>query len=513
MAHRTTNILSRGREIESLSKEIAELNKKIKMIAEEKEKYESSVSQTLMDYSVLERELQECDIVYATEKQKLQSVEETVAKLESKLQKLREELGGVDRNKEECKTSKLTAEGNIANLDEEITKLQNAVDEFFNENKDNQKYIDDLNFDITNLKISVSSFDESELSINEFIERIESEINTSNLSMQNKEAIKIQFSTDNGLLENGNLELLQKIEQIKEELKNSGSKIEDLKSSRIEKNKELEKAEEDILMQIDLMQNLKEQVVKTDVKKSKISFDIEQIINKMWEEYELTPNNASEFERPKNVAAASKEVNSLRNQIKGLGSINIDAIEEYKQTRERYDFLCEQRLDLENTGTKLKKLIFDMTSTMKEKFETQFKLINKNFKEVFSDLFGGGKAELKITDMNNVLESGIEIEAQPPGKKLQNMMLLSGGEKALTAIALLFAILKLNPAPFCVLDEIEAALDDINVYRFADYLKRFTSEIQFLVITHRKRYYGGVGHGLWCYYGGKRNFKINFNET
>ena len=206
----------------------------------------------------------------------------------------------------------------------------------------------------------------------------------------------------------------------------------------------------------------------------------------MWEEYEITPNNATEYKKPENVAQVQKKVNSLRNEIKGLGSINIDSIEEYKQTKERYDFLCEQRLDLENTSSKLKKVITDMTIIMKEQFETQFKIINKNFSEVFTELFGGGKAELILTDKENILECGIEIQVQPPGKKLQNMMLLSGGEKAFTAIALLFAILKINPAPFCVLDEIEAALDDVNVYRFAEYLKKFTSSIQFLVITHRK---------------------------
>ena len=136
--------------------------------------------------------------------------------------------------------------------------------------------------------------------------------------------------------------------------------------------------------------------------------------------------------------------------------------------------------------TKLRNVINEMTGTMKKQFKEKFKEINKNFNEVFIELFGGGKAELVLEDENNILESGIDIKAQPTGKKLQNMMLLSGGEKALTAIALLFAILKINPAPFCILDEIEAALDDVNVYRFAEYLKKFSMTTQFLVITHRK---------------------------
>ena len=146
----------------------------------------------------------------------------------------------------------------------------------------------------------------------------------------------------------------------------------------------------------------------------------------------------------------------------------------------------EQRLDLENTVGKLRKVIQEMTETMKVQFKEKFAIINKNFNEVFVELFGGGKAELILEDEANILECGIEIRVQPTGKKLQNMMLLSGGEKAFTAIALLFAILKINPAPFCILDEIEAALDDVNVYRFAEYLKKFSKDTQFLVITHRK---------------------------
>ena len=206
----------------------------------------------------------------------------------------------------------------------------------------------------------------------------------------------------------------------------------------------------------------------------------------MWEEYELTPNNAGNYPMPENVQLTQRNVNNLRTDIRELGSVNVDSIEEYNNTKQRYDFMCEQRLDLEDGITKLKKVISDMTNTMKEQFAKQFKVINANFGEVFKELFGGGKAELILTDEENILECGIDINVQPPGKKLQNMTLLSGGEKAFTAIALLFAILKINPSPFCVLDEIEAALDDVNVYRYAEYLKKYTQHTQFLVITHRK---------------------------
>ena len=169
-----------------------------------------------------------------------------------------------------------------------------------------------------------------------------------------------------------------------------------------------------------------------------------------------------------------------------MGSVNVNAIDEYRTLKDRYDFIQTQKEDLEESEKSLNKIIDDMTKLMKIQFAEQFELINKNFAEVFAELFGGGKAILKLADETNILECGIDIEVQPPGKKLQNLMLLSGGERALTAIALLFAILKLNPSPFCVLDEIEAALDDVNVHRYAEYLKNFSEKTQFLIITHRK---------------------------
>ena len=211
-----------------------------------------------------------------------------------------------------------------------------------------------------------------------------------------------------------------------------------------------------------------------------------QIINKMWEEYELTPNNVGEVEKIENPNNVQKQVTILRSEIRDLGSVDMDSIARYKEAKERYDFLSEQRLDLENSMDKLKKVIQDMIDTMQKQFKEQFKIINRNFNEVFKELFGGGTAELVLENEEKVLEGGIEIKVQPPGKTIPNLESLSGGERAFIAIALLFAILKINPSPFCALDEIEAALDDVNVARFAEYLKTLCGKTQFLVITHRK---------------------------
>lgn len=483
---KTVNILGRSREIEDLEKELKKLEKQIADKTAEKEEYASSIGDSIEETAKLEKELQEIEIIYATEKQKMVAVEENITRLENRLAKLKEEVTQTEKQKEENRLLKEQKETEIQTLTQQIEELNKVIEEFALNNKDNQKYIDDLNFDITNLKISVTSFDESESSIEEMVERISQDIKNNEQSIENKNQNILAINEENTKLEQTITEYNAQIEQIKQEVTNSGTKVEELKQERIAKNEKLVNTENEIQSQFSTLESLKEQVIKLDVKKTKLEQDLQQVVESLWNEYELTPNSTEEYQKPNNVATAQKQVNSLRNKIKDLGSINIDSIEEYKKTKERYDFMSEQRLDLENTASKLRKIIGDMTTTMQNQFKEKFELINKNFNEVFTELFNGGKAELILENEENILECGIDIRVQPPGKKLQNMMLLSGGEKAFTAIALLFAILKINPAPFCILDEIEAALDDVNVYRFAEYLKKFCKQTQFLVITHRK---------------------------
>ena len=486
VAKKTVNILGRGKEIEKLEKEIKDLKQKIEKLENDNQNYEESIEGILELSANLEKQLQEIDITYATEKQKVISINENIEKLEKRLNRLKEEQANLEKQKEEAVSTKGDLQVEINKIVEQNEELAKIITEFAELNKDDQKYIDDLNFDITNLKISVSSFDESEASIQEIQERINQELENAHTSIENKNVQIEQIKKDNEDLEKSIQETHQKIEEVKESVNSSSSKIEELKQERAQKSEKLSKQEDEITVKFKVIEDLKGQLVKLDVKKTKIEEDINGIINKMWEEYELTPNNAEQYQKPENVALTQRRVNSLRTEIRELGSVNVDSIEEYKNLKDRYDFMSEQRLDLENTMSKLRKVISDMTQIMKEQFKEKFKVINKNFGEVFAELFGGGKAELTLEDEENILECGIEITVQPPGKKLQNMMLLSGGEKAFTAIALLFAILKINPAPFCVLDEIEAALDDVNVFRYADYLKKFTDHTQFLVITHRK---------------------------
>jgi len=486
VANRTVSILGRGKEIKSLEQELKNILKSIEKYEKEKEEYEQSISEVLNQFETKQKELQDAEIIYATEKQKIENFDLEIAKLEAKLAKLREDVENIKIEREQNSKNQEELSTKITLIEEENTGLNKVIEEFTNTNKDNQKYIDDLNFDITNLKISVSSFDESETSINEIMDRINLEVENNIKNINQKKEQREKLTKDNSELENKIEEVKQNIVTLEQEILNSSGKVDSLKEERIQKNEKLNSVEKEIEEQNLKLEDIKSQIAKLDLKKAKIELELEQIINKMWEEYEVTPNSVTEVEKIQKPHEVQKQVNSIRSEIRELGSINIDAIKEYEQTKQRYDFLCEQRLDLENSSSKLRKVISEMTDIMKSQFAEQFKIINKNFGEVFSQLFGGGKAEVKLVDEENILECGIDIEVQPPGKKLQNMMLLSGGEKAFTAIALLFAILKINPAPFCVLDEIEAALDDVNVYRFAEYLKKFVKDTQFLVITHRK---------------------------
>ena len=483
---KTVSLLGRGKEIKALEKELKDIKTNIEEIQKEEEDYKLEISEVLEKFESEQKKLQEIEIIYATENQKQENIKLEILKQEAKLEKLKEDLAELEKEKEDCAQKQKTTQEEMEKIEAENSSLNIIIEEFTNTNKDNQKYIDDLNFDITNLKISVSSFDESETSIDEMVERINNDITNNNTSIENKKKLKNEIIQLNKELEEKIISVNAQISELEKEVSSSSEEVESLKKERTAKNEKMVSLEKEIEEQLTKIEDIKNQISKIDVKNSKIELELNQVVNKMWEEYELTPNNTGDIKKVDNPTEVQRKVNDLRSQIKDLGSVNIDSINEYKELKERYDFMSEQRLDLEEASNKLKKVINEMTNTMKEQFATQFKVINKNFGEVFKELFGGGKAELILADENNILECGIDIAVQPPGKKLQNMMLLSGGEKAFTAIALLFAILKINPAPFCVLDEIEAALDDVNVYRFAEYLKKFVSTTQFLVITHRK---------------------------
>ena len=229
------------------------------------------------------------------------------------------------------------------------------------------------------------------------------------------------------------------------------------------------------------------ELARLDERRAALQRTYDDIVSKLWEEYELTKREAEDvavtIDDPQK---AQRRLSELKKKIKALGSVNVSAIEEYKEVSERYTFLSAQIGDVEKSKSELLHLITDLTKQMREIFIEKFNEINENFSHTFVELFGGGRASLSLSDPENILSTGIDISVEPPGKIVSHIELLSGGEKALVAIALYFAIMKVSPAPFCVMDEIEAALDDVNVYRFAAYLRRMNDNTQFICITHRR---------------------------
>lgn len=243
----------------------------------------------------------------------------------------------------------------------------------------------------------------------------------------------------------------------------------------------------DLKSKNDVKEHYSREITRLSERKLSVQKDYDSVISEMWEQYQMTRSDALEIAKPiEDMLIAVKDLNELKSKIRSLGTVNVAAIEEYKEVSIRYNFMAEQLDDVLISKRELEKLISELTDNMRKQFSMKFDLINDNFKSIFVELFEGGKAELILSNPDDVLESGIEINVAPPGKVIKNLSLLSGGEQAFVAIAIYFAILKIKPAPFCILDEIEAALDDVNVSKYARYLRNFTSTTQFILVTHRR---------------------------
>ncbi len=272
----------------------------------------------------------------------------------------------------------------------------------------------------------------------------------------------------------------EKIELIRDEIQSISKSRLELESCRTKADKESQELNQEIV-------ELERSKARTEQKKLAAEMEERQILDKLWENYELSHSAAEALRQPvENLQKANKDIAELRRKINALGSPNIGAIDEYERVNTRYEFLSGQRDDVDKAKGELLDIIKDLTGQMEELFVERFREIDQSFRQTFLELFGGGKAALKLEDESNVLQCGIEIKVQPPGKALSTISLLSGGEMAFVAIALYFAILKVRPTPFCVMDEIEAALDEANVTRYAEYMRRMSDKTQFLVITHRR---------------------------
>ncbi len=490
--NKTQSLLGRSSKISKYKEKLVNLEKALidfeKTFEVDRVRYEEIAE----NQKVLIERLNLVNIECGVLEEKLVHTSDKIAKtyeLRGNKEKEKEEL--FQQNEEKHNQKQLILEA-VISINMEINNRREIIEEFARFNKEKQEQIDFLNEDITNLKISLSSFDESSMAIDEMLEKIKEDIENFKQANQKKQDTILSLNEELSHKDENNAKDIDLIVTLELKLEESKIYTEKLKQDKKENMENSQKFEENYIEAIKAVEKLKEQASKVESKKVSLEAQIDNFKSRMWDDYELTISSSKEEDKHSSLDSDISKtkldsmLNKTKGEIKELGEVSVSSIEEFKEATERFEFISKQKTDLEETKAKLQNIIDNTTSIMKVQFVKQFNEINKNFSKVFVELFGGGKAELKLSDSKNVLESGIEIEVQPPGKKLQNMMLLSGGERALTAIALLFSILKIKSPPFCILDEIEAALDDINVVRFAKYIQKYSKDTQFIVITHRK---------------------------
>lgn len=484
---RTGGILSRHREISEIKEELDTLKKEEIAVDATISEVISMLEEVTEEVNSEEERIRNNELVKIREESHLAQVVENIRRADAKIEMLKEEKNQLKRQEEETndEMKKYLEEQNA--IEKDMAETKEIIAKHQEKHKESQTERDNLLQDITDFKISVNSIIESLQTVKESVERIASEREELLRSIERRNREKHKNDEEIKSLREKNEGLLRLIKKYGEEKAGKTFEID----RTVEERKVIEEELADTLNSIkDINKNillLQEEYNRIEVRRAKSEADMEGIQNRLWDEYELTYTNALQYKKDiDNIALAQKSINEYRNQIRELGAVNVASIDEYVKTKERFEFMSIQRDDMEQAREKLNRVIQEITTQMKQQFMAQFRLINANFSTVFRELFEGGRAELILVDEQNVLESGIEIEVQPPGKKLQNMMLLSGGERAFTAIALLFSILKLSPTPFCILDEIEAALDDANVSRFAQYLRKFADTTQFVIVTHRK---------------------------
>ncbi len=482
------NLLARRREMEELETHIEEIKRTVAEI-EQMQKQKRECRNELRERTEQEKnQLQ--DLLAAQSETKL-----NFRQVQEKKRQLTEDFAHFARELSEIDHQMSALEENIKKLTKQYDdnvlsskKQEERVEECQTLLKEKQGQEEHANETITILKTELSALEQNNTNTLENIKRVrlESERLAAEREkfIQNADGFAISRKEKEEEIARKGEENLQR----KERIMQLAEQVEKIRISNEEKkrvHKGFFEQREELSARVSA---LDKEVYRLDSQLTKLSEEAETQINYLWEEYALTPSDALGFleEDYQDSAQNRRYIGELKGRIKGLGDVNVNAIEDYKQVSERYEFLKAQRDDLHNSEQTLLGIIAELDTEMRKQFTEKFAEITRQFDAVFKELFGGGKATLELADEEDILTAGIRIIAQPPGKKLQNMMQLSGGEKALTAISLLFAIQNLKPSPFCLLDEIEAALDDSNVKRYAKYLHKLTTYTQFIVITHRR---------------------------
>ena len=488
-AVRTTNssLIGRQRELEEISAKLKDMQEKT-IVVERDVQSLKSIKQTITnEIELLNKAIQQDKQSFVSIMEQLKSIEFEEKNINDALAIYDLEMGSSASDLLKVKDRLVELTSLSTKVKEDILLKEQKINEL-TERKQNQKEIkDELQSKLTNSKISLAQEIQK---LNYSIERIQQfeENSAKQKQLLDDTKDKIVFlSSEIMTNENGKEELEKIISDTRIEFSKTSEIISKRREQRLAYQTELEDYVQSLREKQRQYKSLSELLKQQEVNSNRLDVELENRLEQLNITYMTTYEAAKmkyTLEMP--IEDARKRVKLLKRSIEELGNVNIGAIDEYERVSERHDFLQEQRTDLNEAKITLHSVISEMDEEMTKRFETSFTAIREKFQVVFTQLFGGGRADLVLTDVDNLLLTGVDIVAQPPGKKLQNLGLLSGGERALTAIALLFAILQVRPVPFCVLDEVEAALDEANVARFAKFLKYFSEHTQFIVITHRK---------------------------
>lgn len=484
---KSSSLLSRKGELEDLTNKLADMEEKTNML-------ESKVKSLKAETQASEARLEELRKAGEDLRFQQQSLKGDLREVELEQKNINERLSVYDSEKTQLGTDKVKLESRLAELDALLAKYRENLLQFDKEierltelKNSNSTSKDTLVSEISDLKISLAS---KKAKLSHVKEKLDSSVNQAEEQSRKLKILKEDLSLLSSEMTDSSSGETQLEEAAKRKLQDKNETLKLISSRRNERLELQNKLEDQELESKELRRLLKgiNEVLKDEeVKLNRLDVELDNKLAHLREEYLLSYEAAKEqYPLTIPVDEARRKVKLIKMSIEELGTVNLGSIEEYDRVSERYEFLLEQKNDLQEAKDTLFLVIEEMDHEMKKRFEQTFTAIRSHFESVFQALFGGGRADLRLTQPDDLLNTGVEIVAQPPGKKLQNLGLLSGGERALTAIALLFSILKVRPVPFCILDEVEAALDEANVYRFAQYLKKYREETQFIVITHRK---------------------------
>ena len=484
---RSTGILTRKNEIEEIKVEIAELESETVELSQTFESLKQEVNKLRLDIEGERELLSEHTTDKVRFEGELNRLKDLGAGYEDKLNDAENQIEILTSKISSSQESYKNAQKELEKLDVQIAEKEKKLDETQSKIQSFKEGRQVLSEKLSEQKIKVIELERDEQAVMLSIEQLkEAARNASDAKtrldlriLENRALIEEKHKTIDSI-RNGITSSKGIIEKYNEDIRKEQTAYRDYEA-KIAKQRAYQK------IKIDERENISRELERDSEKKNTFQAEFDKIISELYEVYELTRSEAIAEAKPiENNTEANKELNSIKNKMKALGSVNLEAIDEYAEVSKRYEFMKAQLGDVVKSKNELEKLIDELTENMKVIFSDSFNKINDNFKKIFVELFGGGVAELVLSDPENILESGIEIKVAPPGKVIKNLMSLSGGEQAFVAIAIYFSILKIKPSPFCILDEIEAALDDVNVTKYAQYLRNFTDKTQFILITHRR---------------------------